>query len=99
MNIIERTFKDLMNEEKDMEVIDEISFTSETYPQIEIEQLDMCRNLDENCYIWFKVGAEIKKRELLKLLDVIARCDTLNGVELKYKFIINLLKEPLEEKE
>ncbi len=48
--------------------IKKLEIDSITYPQIEIEQLDLCADDSEEFDVWIKIGAHMTKDELFEFL-------------------------------
>lgn len=63
--------------------IKKLILNSNTYPELQIEQLDLCPDSKEEFSIWLKICVPVTKDELFELLKV-ANADTnceLNGDE------------------
>lgn len=71
-------------------IIEEMVIPSTIYPEIKIEQLDLCGDMKETCSVWLNVCADIEKKDLLKLFGVISRSEHLWGAEIPYEIVIRV---------
>lgn len=63
-------FVDGIDKQSEFYFIKKLVLNSMTYPELKIEQLDLCPNGKEEFNIWLKVCASVKKDELFDILKV-----------------------------
>lgn len=76
-----KRMQEVMYRDDKLKVIEKMELYSTCYPEIEINQFDLCSNLDEDVGLWLKVSCTIKKKDLFSFIQTVASNFELNGEE------------------
>ena len=62
--------KDVNDKANEHYFIKKLILNSNTYPELKIEQFDLCPNGDEEFTVWLNISVDVKKEELMNILKV-----------------------------